>query len=59
MIIMNNKLEVLHEMWVQKVIEPHHIISYLENLDFELISLTLEGISIQSKDQTTKFIYGK
>ena len=56
---MNSKLEVLHEMWIQKVIEPYHIIFYLENLDFELISLTLEGISIQSKDQTTKFIYGK
>lgn len=56
---MNNKLEVLHEMWVQKVIEPYHIISYLENLDFELISLTLEGILIQSKDHTTKFIYGQ
>ena len=56
---MNSKLEVLHEMWVQNVIEPHHIISYLENLDFELISLTLSGISIQSKDQLTKFIYEK
>jgi hypothetical protein len=56
---MNDKLEVLHEMWIQKVIEPAHIISYLENLEFELISLTLEGISIQSKNQTTKFIYGK
>ena len=56
---MNNKLEVLHEMWTQKVIEPHHIISYLKNLDFELISLTLSGITTQSKDQTTKFIYGR
>ena len=27
---MNNRLEVLHEMWVQKIIEPYHIISYLE-----------------------------
>ena len=56
---MNSKLEVLHEMWVQKVIEPYHIISYLENLDFELISLTLEGMSIQNKNQTTKFTYGR
>jgi len=56
---MNDKLEVLYEMWIQKVIEPSHIISYLKNLDYELISLTLGGISIQSKDQTTKFIYGK
>ena len=56
---MNSKLKVLYEMWVQKIIEPYHIISYLENLEFELISLTLGGISIQSKDQTTKFIYGK
>ena len=56
---MNNNLKVLHEMWVQKIIEPHHVISYLEYLDFELISLTLGGISIQSKDQSTKFIYGK
>lgn len=56
---MNNKLKVLHEMWIQKVIEPSHIISYLEYLDFELISLTLGGISIQSKDQKTKFIYEK
>ena len=56
---MNSKLKVLHEMWIQKIIEPYHIISYLKSLDFELISLTLGGISIQSKDQTTKFIYGK
>ena len=56
---MNSKLKVLHEMWIQKIIEPYHIISYLEYLDFELISLTLEGIKIQSKDQKTKFIYGK
>ena len=56
---MNDKLEVLHEMWIQKVIEPAHIISYLKYLDYELISLTLSGISIQSKDQTIKFIYGK
>lgn len=55
---MNSKLEVLHEMWIQKVIEPHHIISYLKNLDFNLISLTLGGISVQSKDKKTKFIYG-
>ena len=54
---MNNKLEVLHEMWLQKIIEPAHIISYLKYLDYELILLTLGGISIQSKDKTTKVIY--
>lgn len=54
---MNSKLKVLHEMWIQKIIEPYHILSYLENLDFELISLTLSGISIQTKDKTTKYIY--
>ena len=56
---MNNKLEVLHEMWRLQIINPNQIILYLEFLDFELISLTLGGISTQSKDQTTKFIYEK
>ena len=56
---MNNKLEVLHQMWMLQIINPNQIILYLEYLDFELISLTLGGIKIQSKDQTTKFIYGK
>ena len=56
---MNDKLVVLHQMWILQIINPNQIISYLEYLDFELISLTLGGISIQSKDQTTKFIYGQ
>ena len=56
---MNNKLAVLHQMWTLQIINPSQIISYLEYLEFELISLTLGGISIQSKNKTTKFIYGK
>ena len=56
---MNSRLEVLHEMWGLKIIEPSHIISYLKSLDYELISLTLGGIMIQNKDKTIKFTYGK
>jgi len=56
---MNNKLEVIHEMWVKRIITTTILISYLKYLDTELISLTLGGIVAQSKDKKTKYIYGK
>lgn len=46
-------------MWIKNVIEPAHIISYLDKLDLKLSSLTLGGISAISKDKKTKYSYGK
>ena len=56
---MNDKLQVLHQMWRLQTINPHQIISYLKYLDSTLVSLTLGGIVVQSKDKTTKYIYEK
>ncbi len=56
---MLNKLPVLHDMWIKNIIEPPHVISYLDKLDLGLISLTLGGISVISKDKKTKYSYGK
>ena len=54
-----NKLSVLHDMWIKNIIEPSHVISYLNKLDLELISLTLGGILATSKDKKTKYSYGE
>jgi len=48
-------LKVLHDMWVKNIIEPFHIISYLDKLDYTLGFITLEGISVISKDKNTQF----
>ena len=57
--MVSNKIPVLHDMWTKNIIEPFHVISYLDKLDFNLISLTLGWISIISKDKTTKYSYGE
>ena len=57
--MVNQKLKVIHDMWIKSIIEPFHVISYLNKLDLELNSLTLGGISVTSKDKKTKYSYGK
>ena len=41
-------------MWVKNIIEPSHIISYLDKLDYLLGFITLSEISVISKDKKTK-----
>ena len=50
-----NKLSVLHDMWIKEIIEPFHIISYLDKLDYTLDFITLNEISITSKNKKTKY----
>ena len=50
-----NTLSTLHDLWVKNVIEPSHIISYLNKLDYTLGFITLSGISVISKDKKTKY----
>lgn len=57
--MVNQKLKVLHDMWIKNIIEPSHIISYLNKLDLKLSSLTLGEISAISKNKKTKYSYGK
>tara|TARA_R110002050_G_scaffold5504_3_gene24412 strand:- start:5897 stop:6070 length:174 start_codon:yes stop_codon:yes gene_type:complete len=57
--MVSSKLSILHDMWIKNVIDPAHIISYLDKLDLKLSSLTLGGISAISKDKKTKYSYGK
>ncbi len=57
--MVSNKLSILHDMWIKNVIEPAHVISYLDKLDLKLSSLTLGGISVISKDKKTKYSYGE
>ena len=57
--MVNQKLKVIHDMWVKNIIEPSHVISYLDKLDLKLSSLTLGGISAISKDKKTKYSYGE
>ena len=57
--IVNQRLRVIHDMWIKNIIEPSHVISYLDKLDFKLISLTLKGLSAISKDKKTKYSYEK
>ena len=57
--MISSKLSVLHDMWIKNIIEPSHVISYLNKLDLELISLTLGGISVISKDKKTTYSYGE
>tara|TARA_R110000803_G_scaffold30205_1_gene68255 strand:+ start:452 stop:625 length:174 start_codon:yes stop_codon:yes gene_type:complete len=57
--MVNQKLKVIHDMWVKNIIEPSHVISYLDKLDLKLNSLTLGGISSISKDKKTKYSYEK
>ena len=42
-------------MWIKNIIEPSHVISYLDKLDYTLGFITLEGISVISKDKKTQF----
>ena len=53
--ITGQSLKVLHDMWVKNVIEPSHIISYLDKLDYTLGFITLSGISVISKDKKVKY----
>ena len=46
-------------MWIKNIIEPSHVISYLDKLDLGLISLTLGGILATSKDKKTTYSYGE
>ena len=57
--VVNQRLKVIHDMWIKNIIEPSHVISYLNKLDLELISLTLGGILATSKDKKTKYSYGE
>ena len=57
--MVNQKLKVIHDMWVKNIIEPSHVISYLDKLDLKLSSLTLGGLSAISKDKKTKYSYEK
>mgnify|MGYP003638030087 FL=1 len=57
--VVNQRLRVIHDMWIKNIIEPSHVISYLDKLDFKLISLTLNGLSAISKDKKTKYSYEK
>ena len=57
--VVNQILRVIHDMWIKNIIEPSHVISYLDKLDFKLISLTLKGLSAISKDKKTKYSYEK
>tara|TARA_R110000796_G_scaffold230670_1_gene348352 strand:- start:74 stop:247 length:174 start_codon:yes stop_codon:yes gene_type:complete len=57
--MVNQKLKVIHDMWVKNIIEPSHVISYLDKLDLKLSSLTLGGLSVVSKDKKTKYSYGE
>ena len=49
------KLSTLHDLWAKNIIEPSHIISYLNKLDYTLGFITLSGISVISKDKKTQF----
>jgi hypothetical protein len=55
--MVSSKLLVLHDMWIKNIIEPSHIISYLNKLDYTLGSITLSGINITSKDKKTKYTW--
>lgn len=49
------RLKTLHDLWVKNIIEPSHIISYLDKFDYTLGFITLSEISIISKDKKTKW----
>ena len=53
--MISSKLPVLYDMWIKNIIEPSTIISYLDKLDYTLGFITLEGISVISKDKKTQF----
>ena len=57
--MIGNKLSILHDMWVKGVIEPSHIISYLDKLDYTLGFITLSEISVISKDKKSKHKWTK
>ena len=50
-----HKLKVIHDMWMKKVIEPAHIIDYLDHLDLTLGFITLGRISAISKNKKEKY----
>tara|TARA_R110000744_G_scaffold145361_1_gene257958 strand:+ start:389 stop:574 length:186 start_codon:yes stop_codon:yes gene_type:complete len=55
--VVNQRLRVIHDMWIKNIIEPSHIISYLNKLDYTLGSITLSEINITSKDKKTKYTW--
>jgi hypothetical protein len=57
--MISNKLPVLHDMWEKGVIEPAHIISYLDKLDCTLGFITLSEISVILKDKKAKYTWTK
>lgn len=57
--MISSKLPILHDMWLKNIIEPFHIISYLEKLDCTLGFITLNEISVTSKDKKSKYTWTK
>ena len=57
--MISSKLPVLHDMWVKGAIEPAHIISYLDKLEHTLGFITLNEISVISKDKKSKHTWTK
>ena len=57
--MIGNKLPILHDMWVKGAIEPAHIISYLDKLEHTLGFITLNEISVISKDKKSKHTWTK
>ena len=57
--MISSKLPVLHDMWMEDAIKPAHIISYLEKLDYTLGFITLNKISVISKDKKSKHTWTK
>ena len=55
--MISNKLPVLHDMWANNIIEPSHIIFYLDKLDYTLGFITLSEISVISKNKKTQFLW--
>jgi hypothetical protein len=52
-----HKLSTLYDLWVKNIIEPSHIISYLDKFNYTLGYITLNEIKVISKDKKIKWIW--
>jgi len=51
------KLSTLHDLWAKNIIEPSHIISYLDKLGYTLGFITLSEIKVISKDKKVEWTW--
>jgi hypothetical protein len=54
----HNYLQILHQLWTLKVIEPSGIIAAIHPYGYRLSYITLDGLGVESENEKFQFKHG-